>query len=91
MAAKLTKIGRLTARIEAAAGRLRRPLRLEDLTDEANERLDRRCKELEAKRGESIDLRQANRCRFMTDDQLIRELLSGGWLTPLDIKPRDKG
>ena len=90
MAGKLTKIGRLTARIEAAAGRLRRPLRLEDLTDEAKERLDRRCKELEATGGESIELRQPN-CHFMTDDQLIRELLSCAWLTPSDIKPRDKG
>jgi hypothetical protein len=87
MSAKLTKVGRLTARIEAAAGRLQRPLRLEDLTDEANAKLDRIV--LEAGTSEHVGRHQPSRYDKWSDDQLIREMLAQGWLTHDDIKIRE--
>ena len=82
--AATTKIGRLTARIESVARRFERRLRMNDLTEAAWERINRRRDELLAD-APPANGKPTSLCHW-TDEELIRVLLAHGWLASADFK-----
>jgi hypothetical protein len=83
----LSKVRRLIERADAAALRWRRPIRLDDLTDAAEERLDRRLEQLKAMSFKcSTDPDPREYCNY-TDDQIMRKMLALGMVTVEDFKP----
>lgn len=75
------RIGRLTERIEALASRRGRPLRIEDLCEDGEAKLDR----LTA--GLPVELAGARtRYATWTDDAILRRLIELGTFSPADFK-----
>ena len=79
-----SKIGRLTARIDALAGRRWRRLTRESLTDDAWAKLEARLKQIKA----TSSPLPADRTRYahFSDADLIHRLMEGRWLTADDLR-----
>ena len=79
-----SKIGRLTARIDAMAIRRWRRLTLESLTDAAWAKLEVKLKQIQATAPSPTD----NRTRYahFSDAELIHCLIEGRWLTVDDLR-----
>ena len=73
-----SKIARLSGRIDALASRRRRKFRLDDITDEAQQRLRALVADAEYPRS-------APMCH-LSDEDLIQRLVDLGTLTPADFK-----
>ena len=78
------KIGKLSARIEALAGQRRGKLRLEDLTDETYERLDKLMSPADGSKPR--DMRERTGLEHWSTDALIKRLIELGTLTAADFK-----
>jgi len=78
------KIGKLSARIEALAGQRRGKLRLEDITDETHERLDKLVSQESG--GKPRDMRERTGLEHWSTDALINRLIELGTLTAADLK-----
>jgi hypothetical protein len=78
------KIGRLYQRIDTLASRRSGILRIEDITDEARDRLERRLHELRG--GGPPNMRAPTALENWSDDALIRALIKIGTLTEADFK-----
>jgi hypothetical protein len=81
----LSKVRRLLERADAAALCRRRPLRLDDLTEAPNERLDHRRTELETI--SELKATPIDGYDLYTDDQLIQKMFALGMVTVDDFKP----